>query len=78
MIPGECGELGWRNWERSYYYETTVESDIFFVDISSLIYHLIDEWEDAEERNRVNESCEAEEEDLEFWKRLFDLPMFSS
>jgi hypothetical protein len=56
-------------WARAYN-EASIEPHISLLNISSLVDHLADEGEDAEEGNGLDYSGVAEEKDLEFGKGL--------
>lgn len=52
------------------YYQTTVKANILFGNVPCFPYHLVYEWEDAEERNRLDESSVAKQENLSLWQGL--------
>jgi hypothetical protein len=56
-------------WARAYN-EASIEPHISLLNISSLVDHLANEGEDAEEGDGLDDSGVAEEKDLEFWKGL--------
>lgn len=61
ISPSEFGLVNKQN----SYNEAAVKSHVRFLHIASLLDHLVDEWEDAEECYRLNHTGEAKEEYLQ-------------